>query len=219
MTRLQVHRFSINAGAALLVLALFGAVAFASVARLANQQEAVVVTNKAISDLDQLLAASSEAERAGTEFIMTGAADAHNAFDTAQLRVEDALDAMRLRAEDRPRERSALDTLGPLIGRRFETLNAGITARRHKGAQAALALARADTSRTTRGGILPLLQRMREEELVLLAEKTRLMAQEGKMGRAVILVGSLLAFILAAIAFSPMSAAASAARGTPPARG
>ena len=219
MTKKPVQRFSISAGAALVVLALFGAVAFASVSRLADEQEAVLVTNRAISDLDQVLAASSEAERAGTEFILTGGGDALRAFEAAQRQLEDALDALRLRAEDRPREQSALDTLGPLVGRRFETLNMGIAARRHRGPAAALALARADSGRPTRGGILPLLQRMRDEELVLLAEKTRLVSAKGRTSKAVILGGSLLAFILVAIALSPVAPAATAAPDTPLARG
>ncbi len=125
--RTPVQQLSIGVGAALLVLALFGAAAFASVSRLANEQEAVLHTNEAISMIDQLLVASTEAERAGTEFILTAAPDALNAFGTAQGNAEDALDGLRSAAEDKTRERAALDTLGPLIGHRFETLNAGIT--------------------------------------------------------------------------------------------
>ncbi|HYV96298.1 MAG TPA: CHASE3 domain-containing protein [Gemmatimonadaceae bacterium] len=206
MALLRVRIHSVGAGTALLVLALFGAVAFASVSRLSTQQAAVNDANAAIAKIDELLTASSDAEREGTDYTMTGAKDALDGFSAARGRAEDAIDALRARVEDNPRERSTLDTLGPRIGERFSRLSAGITLRGRKGAAAAVEFAKADTARSTRGGILPLIQRMRDEELVLLAEKTRLMTQNGKISRAVILGGSVLAFLLAAVAFAPAGA-------------
>jgi CHASE3 domain sensor protein len=194
-----------SARTALVVIAVFGAVAFASVSRLSTQQAAVVDANSAISQIDELLAASSDAEREGTQYMMTGVKDALDAFDQARGHAEDALDVLRSRAEDRPRERSALDSLGPVIGQRFTTLAEGIATRQRKGTEAAVAFAKSDAQRVTRGGLLPLLQRMRQEELVLLAEKTRLMVQNGRISKAVILGGSVFAFLLAAVAFAPGS--------------
>ena len=205
MGRTPVQYLSIGAGAALLVLALFGAVAFASVSRMATQQEAVRDANDAIAQIDQIFVATADAERAGTEFMLTARNDSYEAFRQAQGRVEDALDAIRVRAEDRPRERAVLDTLGPALGDRFQALNAGIAQRKRDGAKAAVTLTDNDSTRATRGGILPLLNRLREEELVVLAERTRLMAENGRTSKAVILAGSILAFLLAAVALTPVT--------------
>jgi CHASE3 domain sensor protein len=204
MAHVSVQRFSIGAGAALLVIALFGAVAFAAVSRLATEQEAVLEANGVIAQLDQLLTASSDAEHAGAAYVASGTESALESFTRARGEVEDALDGLRSASEDRPRQRVALDSLGALVGQRFATINEAINARRRGGAAAAQALAAADTAVATRGGILPLLQRVRSEELVMLAEKTRLMSEKGRASKMVILIGSISAFLISALALSPI---------------
>lgn len=204
MTWTPVQKLSIGAGAALLVLTLFGVVAFVAVDGLATQRAEVAEANEVIGSLDQLLAASSEAERAGTDFMMTGAQGSRDAFDQARSRVEESHDVLRVRSEDNPRERAALDSLDQLLGRRFTTLAAGISARTRKGAGAALEFAKADSGRATRGGVLPLVQRMREEEVRVLGERMRVQTANGRTASMVILLGSLLAFALAALALAPI---------------
>jgi CHASE3 domain sensor protein len=204
MTWTPVQKLSIGAGMALLVLALFGVVAFATVSRLATQEASVGDASAAIATIDQLVVAHAEMERAGTEFMLTGSDAAHDAFAQARIRVEDALDILRVRSEDRPRQRAALDSLGPLLGERFARLNEGIAIRRREGAERAAEFERADAARPSRVGILPLIQRMRDEESRVLGERTRLQAERGRAAGTIILVGSLLAFLLAAIAFTPV---------------
>lgn len=199
-----VQKLSIGAGAALLVIALFGIVAFASVQRLATQQVAVADANMAIGKLDQLSAASIEAERSGDEFIFNGTTDALETFDQARSRAEEALDVLRQRSEDRPRERLALDSAGPLIGERFRALTEGIALRKARGAAAAAEYEKNLHPRVVRGGVQPLLQRMRDEELKVLAERTRLQIGHGKTAASVILLGSIIALVLAALAMTPV---------------
>ena len=199
-----VQKLSVGAGAALLVLSLFGIAAFMSVDRLAKQEAAVADANAAITTIDQLLTANAEAERAGSEFILTGASDALEGFTAARSRIEDALDAIRRRSEDRPRQRTALDSLGPMIGERLSTLNAGITIRQRDGAAKAAEFDRKNPARVLRGGVLPLIQRMREEESRVLGDRTRVQQQHGRTASFVILLASILAFLLAALAFQPL---------------
>jgi CHASE3 domain sensor protein len=199
-----VQKLSIGAGAALLVLSLFGIVAFASVSRLASQEAAVADANVAIATIDQLSAAHADADRSGSEFVLTGSPEALEGFTAARSSIEDALDAIRRRTEDRPRQRTALDSLGPLIGERLSTLNAAIALRQREGPAPALEHLRARPARVTRGGIQPLIQRMREEESRVLGDRTRLQQQHGRTAATVILLASMLAFVLAALAFSPV---------------
>jgi CHASE3 domain sensor protein len=198
---------TVGAGAALSVLALFGAVAFASVSRLSKEQRAIADANHTLAAVDQLLVASAEAERAGSEFLLTRAPAANEAFMEARSDAEESLDVLRASAEDRPSARAALDTLGPMIGERFASLSAGIVARRRGVPRTETTLARADSLRAARRMMLPLLNRIRDEELVVLAEKTRLMSKNGMISKVVILAGSILAFLLAAIAFVPRKTA------------
>jgi CHASE3 domain sensor protein len=193
---------TVGTGAAMGVLALFGAVAFASVSRLSNEQAAIADVNRTLGSLDQLLAASAEAERAGNEFVMTGRATALDAFTEARGQAEESLDVLRTSAEDRPSERAALDTLGPVIGARFASLSTAIVARRRGGSAAAITTANSDSLVAARRTIMPLVNRIRDEELVVLAERTRLIAKNGTISKTVILAGSILAFLLAAVAFA-----------------
>jgi CHASE3 domain sensor protein len=189
---------------ALLVLSLFGAVALFSVSRLSTQRAEIADANSAIAMVDQILTASSDAERAGTDFMMNGSRDALEAFQQARGRVEEAVDSLNHRSEDRPAQRTALVALGPLLSRRFDALNAGIVTRQRKGAEAAAAFAQEDAGRATRGGILPLVERMRGDELRVLAERTRLEAAHGRTAMSVILAGSIIAFLLSLLAFTPI---------------
>ncbi|HKS05891.1 MAG TPA: CHASE3 domain-containing protein [Gemmatimonadaceae bacterium] len=199
-----VQKLSIGAGAALLVLSLFGIVAGASVSRLATQEAAVADANVAIATIDQLSAANAEVDRSGSEFVLTGSPEALEAFTAARSRIEDALDAIRRRTEDRPRQRTALDSLGPLIGERMSTLNAAIALRQREGPAPAIEHLRARPARVTRGGVQPLIQRMREEESRVLGDRTRLQQQHSNTAATVITVASVIGFLLAALAFTPM---------------
>lgn len=197
------HHISIGGTAVLLVLALFGAVAYASVSRLSKQQQAVVETNAGISSVQQLLVASYEAEQAGAAFLRTGSAASQSAFDDAKGRIEYALDDLRRRAEDRPRQRVVLDTLGQLIGARIGEYTDAMALKKRQSVAKVEHVVHSDTLREVRGGMQPLLQRMREEELVVLAERTRLMASQGKLSRYVVLGGSIVAFLVAAVVLVP----------------
>jgi CHASE3 domain sensor protein len=200
------HRFRVSVGgtAVLLVLALFGAVAFASVSRLSKQQAAIGDTNAGISSVQNLLVATYEAERSTGDYIQNRSAASLDGFVDARGRIEDALDELRRRAEDRPRQRAVLDTLGQLIGARVGVMDDAISVRKRQAQPTALQVAHVDSSRETRGGVLPLIQRMRDEELVMLAERTRLISREGEMSRMIVLGGSIVAFLVAAVVLVPV---------------
>lgn len=197
-------RFTVGSTAVLVVLAMFGAVAFASVSRLSRQQEAVGDTNAGINSVQDLLVASYEADRSGMNYLQRGSAGSMSAFVEARGRIEDALDDLRRRAEDRPRQRAVLDTLGHLIGARVGAISDAMNLKKRQAQANAIQVLQVDSSRETRGGMLPLIQRMREEELVMLAERTRLMAREGQISRMVVLGGSIIAFLVAAVVLVPV---------------
>jgi CHASE3 domain sensor protein len=197
-------RFTVGSTSVLVVLALFGAVAFASVSRLSRQQEAIGDTNVGINTVQDLLVASYEAERSGMDYLQRGSAESMNSFLTARGQIEDALDDLRRRAEDRPRQRAALDTLGHLIGARVGAMSDAINIRKRQATGSAVQVVQTDSTRETRGGMLPLVQRVREEELVVLAERTRLMSRNSQISRMIVLGGSIIAFLVAAVVLVPV---------------
>lgn len=199
----QRIRFASGGTAVLVVLALFGAVAFASVSRVSRQQQAVVETNDGINSVQELLVASYEAERNGMSYLRTGSRGALAEFDTAKSRIEFALDDLRKRAEDRPRQRAVLDTLGQLIGSRIEGITMAMNVKRRQTSPGVVPVTLVDSTEP-RGGMLPLIQKIREEELVVLAERTRLMSRNGQISRMVVLGGSIIAFLVAAVVLVPV---------------
>ena len=196
-------RVTVGSTAVLVILALFGAVAFTSVSRLSKQQADVGETNAGITSVQDLLVASYEAEHSGMDYLQRGSAGSLDAFADARGRIEDALDDLRRRAEDRPRQRAALDTLGQLIGARVGAMSDAINLRKRERSSSTMQVVHVDSTRETRGGMLPLVQRVREEELVVLGERTRLMARNGQISRMVVLGGSIIAFLVAAVVLVP----------------
>lgn len=196
------RKISVGGTAVLVVLALFGAVAFASVSRLSLQQQAVVDTNIGITSVQELLVASYEIERAGSAYLQSGSAASLDLYNDARNRIETALDDLRRRAEDRPRQRAVLDTLGQMIGTRVNDLGGAISMKKRQGQGTAIQVSNTPAGREHRS-VLPLIQKMRDEELVVLAERTRLMSREGQASRMVVLGGSIIAFLVASLVLVP----------------
>ncbi len=202
-----VQKFSIGAGWALLVLALFGLVALNGVMHVVQQQTSVADANGALEHLSQVQVASAEAERAGTAYLSTGDERDRLAFAGARSDVEDALDELHRRSEDNPRQRAALDSLAPFLADRLGALSTAMSLRERAGADSAAAFWASGTERA-RLTVVPLVQRLRDEELRRLAERTRMQAARGRLAGQLMLAGSILAFVLAAVAFRPVSSAA-----------
>ena len=142
------------------------------------------------------------AENAARGFVATGNANRLATVDAAQSDVEYALDSLRIATEDHPDQRRNLDSLGTIIGAEFRDIHQLSAVRRKSGRDAAVALmngAHAKTPTPTR-----LLAGMRDEEVRVLGEKSRVMVESGKTTRMFVVAGSLFSLLLAFIALQPL---------------
>ncbi len=199
-----VQKLSIGTGAALSLVALVGLVSYLSITQMIGGERAVAAANANIARIDRVGARTVDAENAQRGFVSTGDTLYLPAIELAQSDVEFALDSLRTATEDHPSQRQNLDRVSQLVATRFRELRMAVSVRQRSGLDSAAKVLKAERAVRARDGVGPLLNRMRDEELVVLGERTRVMTDRGVAASNFILVGSFLALILAAIALQPL---------------
>jgi CHASE3 domain sensor protein len=199
-----LRKLAIGTGAALILLSLMGFVSYVSVTQMIGGQRAVAATNQNIAHLDALVARTVDAENAQRGFVTTGDKQYLDPFDAAVSDVEDAVQALMKATEDNPEQRRNLDSIAPMVSKRFKEINAVIALRNRAGRDSAAKMLTAQTAVRGRDGIAPLAAKMRTEELRVLGEITRAMTATGDRVLREILSGSIFAFILAMFALQPL---------------
>lgn len=199
-----LQKVSIGTGAALSLLALVGFVSYVSVTQMIGGQRAVAATNQNIAHLDAVVARTVDAENAQRGFVTTGDDQYLEPLDAAVSDVEDAIQALMKATEDNPEQRRNLDSLAPMISKRFKEINAVIALRNRAGRDSAARVLKTQTAVRGRDGIGPLAAKMRTEELRVLGEITRAMTATGDQVLREILSGSVFALILALFALQPL---------------
>jgi CHASE3 domain sensor protein len=197
-----VQKLSIGTGAALGLLALVGLVSYFSISQLIGGEHAVAGTNANIARLDRIITRTVDAENGHRGFVSTGDERYLEPINAAQGDVEYALDTLRGATEDDPEQRRNLDKLSPLVANRFREIRAAIALRQRFGLDTAAKLLR--TEKQMRDGAGVLANQMRDQELRVLGERTRVMTDRGETALNFILTGSLLALGLALIALQPL---------------
>jgi CHASE3 domain sensor protein len=199
-----LRKLSIGTGAALLLLALMGFVSYVSVTQMIGGQRAVAATNQNIANLDAVVARTVDAENAQRGFLTTGDKQYLEPLDAAVSDVEDAVQSLMKATEDNPEQRRNLDSIAPMVSKRFKEINAVIALRNRAGRDSAAKMLKTQTAVRGRDGIAPLAAKMRTEELRVLGEITRAMTATGDRVLREILISSIFAFILAIFALQPL---------------
>lgn len=195
-----VQKLSITSGAAMVLLAAVGLVAYLSTSQLVDAQRAAAHTNEVVSVIDRVRERTLDAEAAVRRHAANGSAQWLIAFDSARGDVEDALDSLRTVTEDHPGQRRLLDSLSVAVGAQFRDLAVVNQARKRNGADSAARVVATLPSR----GVGALVSAMRNEEVRVLGERSRVMAQHAGTSRVLVIAGSLFAFVLALIALQPL---------------
>ena len=201
MTFTPVQKLSITSGAALLMLSAVGLVSYLSTTQMVDAQRAAAVTNLNIEHLDRVSVRTMAAETAIHSYIENGNPGMLGVIDAAQSDGEYALDSLRAASEDHPAQRANLDKLGPILGAPFTDGRHLMLLRTKSGAEVAARALRAEPVRTSPARLLA---EMRNEEVRVLGEKSRVMVESGKSTRVFIVAGSIFSLILAALALQPL---------------
>ena len=201
MTFTPVQKLSITSGAAMLMLSAVGLVSYLSTTQMVDAERAASLTNQNIERFDRVLVRTMEAERAVHRYVSTGDSAALGAIDAAQSDVESALDSIRIASEDHPAQRENLDKLGPMIGAQLKDVHTLSLIRQKLGRDSATKAAASEPSRPSPARLLA---EMRNEEVRVLGEKSRVMVASGRSTRVFIIAGSIFSLILAALALQPL---------------
>lgn len=196
-----VQKLSITSGAAMVLLSAVGLVSYLSTTQMVDAQGAAAVTNLNIARLDRVLERTTAAENAVRDYVEQGDSTTLAAIEAAQSDVEFALDSLRSASEDHPEQRRNVDRLGPIVGTQFRDVRRLVFVRNKFGHDSAAKAMKHDPSRASPARLLA---EMRDEEVRVLGDKSRVMIKSGKASQIFIIVGSLFAFLLALLALQPL---------------
>jgi len=199
-----LQKLSVTAGAAFVVVGLFAAVSYYYASRLVEADRAVERANTNISAAFRVVVGRQDAERATKAYIIRKDSLSSSALQDAQASVEDALDVMERGSEDNPRQHHLLEELGRRTAASFDVFRLTVLIRDHVGADSARRFLAGDLPATATDSLMKILDQMREEELRVLGERTRIQSERGANAQRIILLGMVLTFLLAGVALQPM---------------
>ena len=205
-----LQKLSITSGAALILLGLGGVVSYYFAARLTASEKFVARTNQNIGSAFRIIAGTHDAERATKAYVVRGDSLERGALQAAQATVEDAIDAMNRASEDNPRQRRLLESLAPQVAASFGEFRATFAIRDRAGPDSARNFLMRGSPPHDTDTLMQIVNQMRDEELRVLAEHTRVLSTTGQTTLRVILLGTALTFLLAGLALQPMRAGVAA---------
>ncbi|MHB1313296.1 MAG: CHASE3 domain-containing protein [Gemmatimonadaceae bacterium] len=209
-----LQKFSITSGAALVLIGLGGTVSYFYAEREAVADREVARTNDNMRTAFRILSLTTDAERLTKAFVVRPDSETRRALERTQSDVEDALDAMRRATEDNPRQRDLLDHAAPFVSAGFREFRNTVAFRDRFGADSARRYLMRESSPHSADSLVYLVGQMRDEELRVLAELTRHQSQAGATTVRLIQLGTVLTFLLAALALQPMRSGVAARLST-----
>jgi signal transduction histidine kinase len=167
-------------------------------------------THQVIETADVLQTRIVDAETAQRGFLITGDEQFLGPAEGAREDVARALASLRALTRDNPSQQARLDSLDPVVARRFGFIAEGIRLRRSAGLPAAAEFMRRGGGRVAMDEARALVGRVRSEENRLLDERMRMQESYGRQVVFVVLGGTLVAALLALLANLQLAGAASA---------
>ncbi|MBI2408388.1 MAG: CHASE3 domain-containing protein [Gemmatimonadetes bacterium] len=201
-----VQKYSISIGAALVVLGGFGAASYFYSSRLVAAERAVERANTNMTAAFRIVVSRQLGERLAKAYVVRPDSVTRGLLQTTQGAVEDALDTLRRGTEDNPRQFARVHALAEGAAQNFETFRSTVLVRDRAGADSARRILAAEVSTKAVDSLMNIVEAIREEELRVLGERTRLQAANSASAQRVILVGMVLAFLLAGVALQPVRA-------------
>jgi len=199
-----LQKFSITSGAVLVLIGLGGVVSYFYASREAVADQAVAQANESMRTAFRIQSLTNDAERLTKAFVVRPDSETRRTLERTQSDVEDALDAMRRDTEDNPHQREMLDKAAPFVSASFREFRNTVAFRERAGADSAKRYLMRETSPNSADSLQALVGKMRDEELRVLAELTRHQSQAGANSVLLIQLGTVLTFLLAALALQPM---------------
>jgi len=153
-----------------LVLAVVGSIVYNAVRGFVRDAAQVTAAHEVLQTLSNTMGLLADAESGQRGYVITGRAQYLEPYHTAQAELEDALARLARLTADQPAQRDRAAQLATEIRARLERMHRTVTARA-QGFQAAEQLVLTGEGRRMTDSIRKLVDRMTDEEHMLLAER------------------------------------------------
>lgn len=183
-------------GLALAFMAGIGIASYRSTMRLVENNVWVTHTQVVLGEADLLLAGLAQTESSGRGYALTGDSGFVDQFETAAGRIAENQKSLRELTRDNPVQQRRLDSLGPMIDRRFAILREVMEERRKHGLPAAVAVTQQNKGKEIMSSVLQLVTAFEDEERGLLRIRDREASASASFTTQLILYGSLLGLVV-----------------------
>ncbi|HZS59430.1 MAG TPA: CHASE3 domain-containing protein [Gemmatimonadaceae bacterium] len=201
------YKIAAAAGAAGVML-IVGIAAFAADTRDAAAIALVSHTHEVIETTDAVLQRLVDAETAERGYLLTGDTAYLAPYQGADADVRRNFQRVKILTNDNPLQQQRLDSLGPVVESRLDALDRVIRAREDSGAAAGERAFRSSTGRQYMEDARRIVGSFQGMEQQLLARRTSTEHARAVRTQWIIVVGTLVAFLLAAFTVASLSRAA-----------
>jgi signal transduction histidine kinase/CHASE3 domain sensor protein len=187
------------------IVVVLGALVVDGLGRVRTTAALVTHTREVRETIGATLSDLLDAETGQRGFIITGTDRYLEPYDAGLARLTRDTGRLRALTRENPTQQRWLDSLGPLIATKRTMLDSAIAARRASGLAAATGIISNDAGRVAMDRIRGVLAQMMDEEERLLAPRIVSAGRRGQAVAAIVIVGTLVAGVLALVAHGLLS--------------
>jgi PAS domain S-box-containing protein len=186
---------------AAIVLVLIAVFSFANLLRFRTDAKAVAHTHQVLNSLSHLSSDLTAAESSQRGYLITGNDEYQHSFDDDATKIQRQLADLQQMTRDNPVQQMNLKALAPLLTESLTLMRTRLDLVHKQGLAAAQASMTANQGARVRESILELVGNMQYEEDRLLQDREKQAESSGRLTRATIATGGILALSLLVAAF------------------
>ena len=187
-------------GLALAIFVIVGAVSYRGTNKLIEAAEWRQHTYKVLAQIEETFSSLTDTEVAQRGFLLTGEERYLEPYQPALGKIDKSLQQVRRLTMDNPRQQQRLDTLESLIKKRLAVATEAIEARRASHLEEAVQLFKLGRGKVLMEEINKTISEIRSDEETLLEQRVETMQNEVRNAKWTIVLGTLTALVLAALA-------------------
>src|SRR6202521_370809 len=187
-------------GLALVIFVIVGAVSYRSTVELIEASNWSKHTYQVLTQLEAVLSLLKDAETGQRGYVITGEESYLEPYQGALGKIDQSLQDVRKLTEDNPRQQQRLDVLDPLVKNRLAEAKEAIDLRRSKGSEAATQHLKTGKGKALMDETRQLIAQMLSDEEALLKQRTETAQGDAQNAKSTIMLGTLAAVVLAALA-------------------
>jgi len=187
-------------GLALAIFVIVGAVSYRSTSELIEASTLRQHTYEVLRRLAETESLAVDMQNGVRGYAITGEDRQLEPYQTALERTDKVIQEIRKLTADNPRQQQRLDALEPLVKSRLDFSRETVDAIRTKGPEAGVQLIKTGGGRVLTNEIRKIIDQMESEEQDLLKQRTEAAQADAENAKRTIVLGTLAALVLAALA-------------------